>query len=408
VTKSVHNFVGLRPIADEVSKADEGIGSYPVDVGQHSFNCGKVGMRVGKESNQHSRNIAPRAFQAPRDRCPEAWNASECRATSKDETGSFRQMSKQGLTMLVDASSLIYRAFFAIPDTLSAPDGTKVNAAYGFIEMLARLVADYDPQWLACAIDEDWRPQWRVDLIDSYKTHRLAENLGDSPAAAADIEIEDQMPMILEMLSMTGVAGIGVPGYEAEDVAGTLALRAPGEVAIVSGDRDLFQLVRDPKIRVLYPKRGVSDLVVVDESEIRRRFGIPGRAYGDFAILRGDASDGLPGVRGIGEKTAAALVSKYGSLEAVIEAALTKPVGALGKVASSIDYLDRAARVVLITGDAPVPEVDLTRPRGDPVPGFEEVAERFGLLGPVKRLVSALRGESTANREDSGPRSRSA
>jgi hypothetical protein len=166
--------------------------------------------------------------------------------------------------------------------------------------------------------------------------------------------------------------------------------------------------VRDPKIRVLYPKRGVSDLVVVDESEIRRRFGIPGRAYGDFAILRGDASDGLPGVRGIGEKTAAALVSKYGSLEAVIEAALTKPVGALGKVASSIDYLDRAARVVLITGDAPVPEVDLTRPRGDPIPGLEEVAERFGLLGPVKRLVSALRGESTANREDSGPRSRSA
>lgn len=292
--------------------------------------------------------------------------------------------------MLVDASSLIYRAFFSTPQTVTASDGTPVNAAHGFIGMLARLVSDHDPEWLACATDEDWRPEWRVELIDTYKTHRLEP---ESTQQQADDLIGAQMPIIEELLSNCGVAIVGAAGYEAEDVIGALVPQAPGEVAIVSGDRDLFQLVRDPKVRVLYPKRGTSDMVVIDEAEIERRFGIPGRAYADYAILRGDPSDGLPGVRGIGEKTAAALISKYATLERVIEAALTsKPSAALAKVAASLDYLDRAARVVLITGEAPIGTPNTRRPREGIDPRLEEVAESYALLGPVKRLVAALRG----------------
>lgn len=299
------------------------------------------------------------------------------------------------VTMLVDAASLIYRAYFSNPETLSAPDGGKVNAAYGFLSMLARLVADRDPTWLACADDADWRPQWRVDLIDSYKTHRLAEELGeDSPQAAADAEIGNQVPIIYELLSMLRIAVVSSPGYEAEDVIGTLVRRALGKVEIVSGDRDLFQLVRDPTVKVLYPRRGVSDLLEVDEAEIEKRYGIPGHAYGDFALLRGDPSDGLPGVRGIGEKTASSLIRRYGSLEAVIEAALTSPAsGPLAKVAGSLDYLDRAARVVLITGDAPVEEVEIERPH-EVDPAVFEKAAAWGLEGPARRLARALSGET--------------
>lgn len=296
-----------------------------------------------------------------------------------------------GLTMLVDASSLIYRAFFSTPPTVTAPDGKQMNAAHGFLGMLARLVADHDPEWLACATDEDWRPQWRVDLIDTYKTHRLDP---ESTQQVADEEIGKQMPAITQLLEMCGVAVAGARGYEAEDVIGVLTKRAPGPVAIVSGDRDLFQLVEDPKVRVLYPKRGVSEMWVVDESEIAKKFGIPGRAYADYALLRGDPSDGLPGVRGIGEKTAAALISKYGSVEGVIEAAVTGPPSTvLAKVASSLDYLDRAARVVMITAEAPIGEVDLTRPRGAADPILESVASKYGLLGQVRQLTGALAGK---------------
>lgn len=291
--------------------------------------------------------------------------------------------------MLVDASSLIYRAFFSTPPTVTAPDGTPVNAAHGFLGMLARLVSDYDPEWLACATDEDWRPQWRVDLIESYKTHRLEPQ--STTQQQADDLLEVQMPVISELLTACGVAVVGAPEFEAEDVIGALVPRAPGNVAIVSGDRDLFQLVRDPLVRVLYPKRGVAEMVVVDEAEIERRFGIPARAYGDYAILRGDPSDGLPGVRGIGEKTAASLISKYGSLERVIEAALNNgPDRALAKVADSLDYLDRAARVVLITGEAPIGDPGIKRPAVPSDPSWKTAAESYGLLGAMERLVSAL------------------
>lgn len=283
----------------------------------------------------------------------------------------------------------MYRAYFSTPETVTAPDGTPVNAAHGFLGMVARLVSDWDPELLVCATDADWRPQWRVDLIDSYKTHRL----GDEPDP-----VEAQFPIVFELLEDCGVAVVGATNYEAEDVIGALAPKAPGEVGIVSGDRDLFQLVRDPDVYVLYPRRGVADLIVVNEKEVERRFGIPGRKYADYAILRGDPSDGLPGVRGVGEKTAAALITRYGSLEAVVEAAMISPdTAALAKVAADLDYLDRATQVVTIATDAPVGNPDMQRPKTGPSQDVYEKAEKNGLLGAVRRLAAALEGRVSAS-----------
>lgn len=250
--------------------------------------------------------------------------------------------------------------------------------------MLARLIQDRKPKFLACCSDEDWRPAWRVKLIASYKTHRL--NLPANP------ELDHQIPLVFDLLTKCGLAVVGKPEYEAEDVIGAIAPKCEGDVEIVSGDRDLFQLVRDGKVVVLYPKRGVSDLVSVDEKYIEEKYGIPGQAYGDFAILRGDASDGLPGVAGIGEKTASQFIAKYGSLEKVIEAAVTSDIGGpLAKVRSSIDYLDRAAQVVLISPDVEVPDTDLRLPSNGPNPSVFAEADRHGLANAISRLAEAIR-----------------
>ncbi len=258
-----------------------------------------------------------------------------------------------------------------------------VNAAYGFLNMLARLVSDRDPDYLVCADDADWRPQWRVDLVPSYKTHRVGV-----PQPVLDA----QMPLIAEVLQAAGIPVAGVADWEAEDVIGALIPRCPGRVEIVSGDRDLFQLVRDPDVVVLYPLRGVSELSLINEGYIERKYGIPGRTYGDYAILRGDTSDGLPGVPGIGEKTAQALISRYGSLSAVLEAAMTGDgTGALGKVRRGLDYVDRATQVVLISNEAPIGQIDMTRPSGEATPELVELANKYGLKSPVERLLSALR-----------------
>jgi 5'-3' exonuclease len=200
------------------------------------------------------------------------------------------------------------------------------------------------------------------------------------------------MPVILEILAGCGIQIVGHPGYEAEDVIGTLAQRAPGRVGIVSGDRDLFQLVRDPDVIVLYPRRGVSEIDVVDEKFIETKYQIPGRAYRDFAVLRGDPSDGLPGVRGVGPKLAAGLLARYGSLDAILEAARgSEDRGiALSKVRRDLDYVERALKVVTIPTDLPIAEVDLTRPRREPDATVVALAERHALAGPVRRLVAAL------------------
>lgn len=289
------------------------------------------------------------------------------------------------LTLLVDSSSLIYRAYYAVPDTIRAPDGTKVNGAYGFINMLARLITDLRPTRLACAWDDDWRPEWRVELIESYKSHRVA-----TEEAPADASIDEQHDIVAEILGLAGIAILGAKGWEAEDIIGTLCARIRGPIAIVSGDRDLFQLVRDPDRWILYPKRGVSDLVKIDEAEIAARYGIPGRAYADFAILRGDPSDGLPGVAGIGEKTATALIAKYGTLEKVVAASRGATTGPLAKVAKATDYIARASKVVRITADAPVADPNITLPLHEPDPTLPERCEALALKGAADRLLTAI------------------
>ena len=294
------------------------------------------------------------------------------------------------LTLLIDAASLIYRAFFSTPDTVRSGDGRLMNAAYGFISMLARLIELHDPDFICCAADDDWRPAWRVELIDTYKTSRAAS---DSAQTEVEDELEGQMPVIVQALSLCGIGFIGFPDHEAEDVIGTLAQRAPGRVGIVSGDRDLFQLVRDPQVFVIFPRRGVSVVDVVDESYIEKKYGIPGRRYLDMAILRGDPSDGLPGVRGIGEKIAGSLIARYGDLDSVVAAALEKPGGsALGKVRGAVEYIERARRVATIPLDLSIPDVDLTRPRRAPSDALRELGELHGISGPLERLAAAIEG----------------
>jgi 5'-3' exonuclease len=294
-----------------------------------------------------------------------------------------------GPTLLVDAASLTYRAYFSTPDSVRARDGTPINAAHGFLGMVARLVADHDPDRICCAADENWRPDWRVKLIDTYKVHRV--NPGGT-AEKADRDIETQTPILFEILGLCGIKVLGYPDHEAEDVIGTLTAREKRPVAIVSGDRDLFQLVRDPDVWVVYPKRGVSVVERVDESYIEKKYGIPGRAYRDYAVLRGDTSDGLPGVRGIGDKIAASMIKKYGSIDAIIAAAEKENGGvAMEKVRRDLDYLKRAVKVVTIPTDLPLPDVDLTRPRSDPDDAVYPLAEKWALTGAVKRLVAALK-----------------
>ncbi|MCC6848609.1 MAG: 5'-3' exonuclease [Deltaproteobacteria bacterium] len=280
--------------------------------------------------------------------------------------------------MLIDYSSLLYRAFHSVPDSIP------MHAVYGFLSMLARLLLDHRPRALAIAVDDDWRPAFRVTALPTYKAHRVAE--GDDEADP----VAPQEAVGRALLRALGFAVVGAGGFEAEDVIATLARRCLGPVAVVSGDRDLFALVRDPHLVVLHPRTGVSTLLVVDEAEVTRRYGIPGRAYGDFALLRGDPSDGLPGVRGIGEKTAAQLVARYGSLASILAATDLAPAVAR-KLDAGRDYLAAAMRVVLPVANVPLAPVALTLPTvpTDPAEVAALVAAH-ALASPVERVRQAL------------------
>jgi 5'-3' exonuclease len=275
--------------------------------------------------------------------------------------------------LLVDGSSLIFRAFYGVPQTTRAPDGKLVNAVRGTLDTLARLVTERKPKRLALATDEDWRPDWRVELLPSYKEHRTGEPVPH--------DLEPQMPVIMECLEAVGIDVVGVAGYEAEDVIASLVARVKPPIEIYSGDRDLFTLIRDREIVVLYPEK--TGLAVVDEADVERRYSIPGRAYADFAILRGDPSDGLPGVAGIGAKKAADLVRRYGSVRAMIEAGIFRSADA--------EYLEKASRIV-----PPVTDLEIVVPRGrrdrwpDDPASVEKLGKRYGIESSFQRLLKAL------------------
>jgi len=314
--------------------------------------------------------------------------------------------------LLLDTASLYFRAFFGMPDSLRAPDGTPVNAVRGLLDFIAYLVTAYEPTHLACCWDNDWRPGWRVELIQSYKAHRVA-GAGQtvvaemaSSASTAGEEAPDnlavQVPLIVEALNYLGIAIVGKDGYEADDVIGTLASTASMPVDVVTGDRDLFQLVDDGrKVRVLYIARGVGKHERVDDAWVRAKYGVPASAYVDYATLRGDASDGLPGVSGIGDKTAAALLSSYGSLDGILAAAsdpaTTISSSIRSKLGAAIDYLAVAPTVVAVVRDLDLGvDVDqLLLPEGPRHPRkFAELRERLGLGGSADRVLASLTGAS--------------
>jgi 5'-3' exonuclease len=297
-----------------------------------------------------------------------------------------------GSLMLLDTASLYYRAFYGMPETVTAPDGTPVNAVRGLLDTIARLVKDVRPARLVACLDADWRPEFRVAAIASYKAHRAEPDGSEQTPPGLAVQI----PMVTQVLEAAGVAIAEHAGYEADDVIATLAVRATTPVDVVTGDRDLFQLVDDANgVRVLYTVRGLGNIGAVDEAEVAKKYGIPGRAYADFAVLRGDPSDGLPGVPGIGEKTAATLINVFGSVDGIKQALDLGhggfPGGSRKKLEAARAYLDVAPTVVVTATDVPLPEVDGTLPVSPPDPELlTEIGAALGLGSSLTRFLAAV------------------
>jgi 5'-3' exonuclease len=291
--------------------------------------------------------------------------------------------------MLLDTSSLMYRAFYALPGSITGADGRATNALYGYVDMTARLVRDRRPDEVLHALDDDWRPAPRVAAYGGYKADRPAEPEDLTP----------QFQVLPEVLEALGMPRAFASGWEAEDAIGSLAAHAAGRdrIDIVTGDRDLIQLVRDPLVRVLFTRRGVSELDTLDEAAVEEAYGVPPSRYADLATLRGDPSDGLPGVRGVGQKTAVQLVREYPSVEALLEDALAeRRAGAplrrspalRARIRDAADYLEAMRKVVPIRTDL---DVEVIPGRSDPA-RLDRLAKRLNITGPIKRLRSAQDG----------------
>jgi 5'-3' exonuclease len=329
------------------------------------------------------------------------------RAYSRPALASFRAVTDRAL-MLLDAASLYFRAYYGVPESITAPDGTPVNAVRGFCDMVARLLTDRRPSRLVACLDLDWRPAFRVEALPSYKAHRVAGNTTGVAPAGVPEEVPDtlapQVPVLLDVLAAAGIATAGAEGHEADDVIGTLvAAERSDPVLVVSGDRDLMQCVRDEPtpVRMVYVGRGLAKAETLGPAEVAEKYGVPaaraGEAYAELAMLRGDPSDGLPGVPGIGAKTAASLVKRFGSwaeLRAAVtdrtDPRLTAPVRT--RLAAAAPYLAVVEPVVRVAVDAPV-RID----RDDAVPPgpadperLDALVERWGLGGSVDRLRAAL------------------
>jgi 5'-3' exonuclease len=296
--------------------------------------------------------------------------------------------------MLLDSASLYFRAFFGVPESITAADGSPVNAVRGLLDFIARLVSVRAPDRLVACLDADWRPAFRARALPSYKAHRLLDpkrNIEQVPPA-----LVAQVPVIFDVLDALGIARVGVEGFEADDVIGTIAARDRGPVEVVTGDRDLFQVVDDSRdVRVLYTARGVGRHEIVDEAAVTAKYGIPGRSYAAFATLRGDPSDGLPGVPGVGDKTAATLVTRFGDIHGLL-AAVDDPASDLApmlrhKLADVRAYLEIAPIVVAVRTDVPLPDYDDTLPSEPRDPAsLVELGDRWNLDASLNRVLSAF------------------
>jgi 5'-3' exonuclease len=312
--------------------------------------------------------------------------------------------------LLLDGASMWFRSYFGVPSSITGPDGRPINAVRGFLDSVATLISQHRPSRLVACLDLDWRPQFRVDLIPSYKAHRVAEE-GSPPDGAGNENVEEipddlspQVDMILEILGAYGIATAGAEGFEADDVLGTLAaIERHDPVVVVSGDRDLLQLVGDEpvKIRVLYIGQGLKRATLFGPTEVADRYGVPvdraGDAYAELALLRGDPSDGLPGVPGVGEKTASTMLTEYRSLTNILSAA-RDPKSALprafrAKILAATDYIEAAKPVVRVACDAPVHlftgDDRLPMQAADPA-RVAELAQRYGVSSSIARLQKAL------------------
>lgn len=296
--------------------------------------------------------------------------------------------------MLLDSASLWYRAFFGMPDTLKAPDGMQVNAIRGFLDATARLITQYEPSRLVACIEGDWRPSWRVELFPDYKANRLDET-GEGEEEP-DL-LEPQIPILLELLDLFGIATVGADDYEADDVMATYAQREKGPIRVVTGDRDLFQITDDKRdVKIIYLAKGVSQHDLVDSKWIAKRYDIPGDRYALFAMFRGDPSDGLPGVKGIGEKGAALIANHATDVDHAITLAESEfelfPPALRKKIILGKDYLAIAPKLVNCATDAPIPIVDLSMPKKPAsLSEIYKLQEQYGLGASVDRLISALR-----------------
>jgi len=294
--------------------------------------------------------------------------------------------------MLLDSASLWYRAYYGMPDTLVAPDGTPVNAIRGYLDMTAKLISLYKPNRLVACIEGDWRPSWRVELFPDYKANRIdPEGEEEEPDT-----LGPQIPILLDLIDAFGITVIGIDDYEADDVMASFAIQEQGPVRIVTGDRDMFQMVDDERdVAVVYLAKGLSQHDLVDRNWVANKYQIPGDRYGLFAIFRGDPSDGLPGVRGIGQKGAALIANNFADVNEVIAGAhASHPAlspGLIKKILDGRDYLAIAPTLVQCAIDISLPQVPLTLPtRPKDMSQINTFKEQYGLGASVDRLVAAL------------------
>jgi 5'-3' exonuclease len=294
--------------------------------------------------------------------------------------------------MLLDSASLWYRAYFGMPDTLVSPSGMPVNAIRGFLDMTSRLVVKYQPDRIVACLEGDWRPSWRVELFQDYKLNRVdEEGEEDEPDT-----LSPQIPILLDVLDALGLPLLGVDDYEADDLIATFSVTRPGPIRIVTGDRDLFQLVDDKKdVKVVYLAKGVSNHDLVDSHWIAKKYGIPGDRYGLFAMIRGDSSDGLPGIRGIGEKGAAEIAKFFTSLPEVLQAAKLGDerlsANHRKKIIESSEYAQIAPKLVNCATNVAIPKMSLDLPKSpSSMKELLSLKEKHGLGASIDRIISAF------------------
>jgi len=299
--------------------------------------------------------------------------------------------------MLLDTAAMYFRAFHGVPDTVRSPNGESVNAVRGLLDMIARLVTEFGPTELVACWDDGWRPTWRVALIPSYKAQRVASESKAGSVEEVPNLLTAQVPIIREVLDALGIPIVGAADHEADDVIGTLTHRARMPVDVVTGDRDLFQVVDDSHgVRVIYTGRGMSKLEILNDAALKAKYGITPRQYADFAVMRGDPSDGLPGVAGVGEKTAVSLLNSWGDLDGILAAAAddSSDMSATirSKFIAAADYLAVAPKVVEVVRDLELPAFDahIRRRTVDQSEVLDDLSKRWGLGSSLQRARAAL------------------